>query len=587
MTEAMKNHFTPDVRVIDFESFKKTYLKHNKLEENDKQSSYDRAEKFIGEYNHKNLDYNYAFFVDKKGNKYAAHFFFYSLLNVPVSWYCSVLEVNPLLPFMITNMLFVLISCFVFFRYSKFSQLETAAFTLLFFFSTNYWYLCWQHPEVFSFCFVAMGLWIFLYGRNYIGIILVSLAALQNQPIAIIVAALCVITLFQKGINLKTISKLIYSSFIVLIPSVFYYVHYGVTNLISYQGALKFSYVTANRVIGFFFDLNQGVILALPFVLLLYIFLIIRKTILLKHQSVKLDLILLPALILSVCIAATIDNWNHGQAVVNRYVTYASAVILVHCFYLLFEFKNKMWRNTFIVIALATQIVTVFYHQKLSKFDWSTNIPKPISNYVLTNYPALYNPDPIIFVSRYNPPAFEDASFSPAYFMKPDEGTITKLLVHEDYRQNLIKFGLSSKQIDSIYDQLKFNNKWAYVPITEALNKIIANSKFKEADKEEKINREIEVIKANTKWFEIIKKKATDSGIPLEETLRKDAAFVLGIELSTHTTIEDKLKIKIEQIKADPAWLLLIEEKAKKLNISIDSALLMDAKWSLQTETKK
>ncbi len=341
MTEAFYNHFSPDVRVSDFESFKEAYKKKNKWEENDKAQVYDIAEKFISEENHKNLEYNYAFFVDKEGKKYSAHFFIYSFFNLPMRWICSIIEFNPLLICQITNVLLIIITCFFFFKYTKYTPIETALFVVLFFYSTNYWYVTWQHAEIFSVCFVSLGLWLYLSVKNYIGLFLISVAALQNQPIAIFVGVLGLITLVRNPFTFKNILKLGLSSFLVLIPSLFYFYHYGETNLIKYQGALSFDYVTFTRVFGFFFDLNQGVILALPFILFLYLFLIIRKLVFIKAEKNKWELLIPIALIGAVCIAATIDNWNHGQAVVNRYVTYISAFILVHVFYMIMQFEKK------------------------------------------------------------------------------------------------------------------------------------------------------------------------------------------------------------------------------------------------------
>ena len=587
MTEAIYNHFSPDVRSSDFDSFKKAFCKVNKWEENDKAGSYDAAQKFVGETNHKKLEYNYAFFVDKDGKKYSCHFFFYSLLNLPARALCSIVGFNPLLTHQITNVLLILLTCFFFFKYSPFGQIQTSFFVMMFFYSSNYWYVSWQHPEVFTVCFSSVGFWLFLSEKRFAGLFLMSIAAFQNQPISIIICGLALYTLYKEGLSIKNIFKIGVSTFLIFIPSLFYYYHFGETNLIKYQGALSFNNVSFTRVWGFFFDINQGVVLAIPLILFIYIFLLIRKIVNYKSEPPILEVILISSIILSVIIAGTIDNWNHGQSVVNRYVTYVSGIILVHFIFLFFELKNEKAKKAILVSALLTQILTVYYHASLSKFDWSTNVPKPISNWVLTHFPTLYNPDPIIFNSRYGGGIEMDISESPTYFMK-ENGEITKFLVNKKYLNNLQKFGLSISQIDSIAPTLKYINDWAYLDVTEKLKSSLSNNELKKLDNEKRINEQIKTIKASPDWYEAIKKKAIEKGLEEDIMLREDAAFVLHISLpALPKTKKERIKEMVDKIEGIPSWLKLIEEKAQQQNISLDSALYIDAKWTVEEEMKK
>lgn len=586
MTEAFYNHFSPEVKATDYESFKQAYSKTSKWEENEKAANYDAVGKFLQQQNLKNLDYNYAFFVDKQGRKYSAHFWFYSLLNLPARWICAIRPFNPIFIFHLTNFLLIILSCFVFLKTSKFNEYYTAVFCLLFFYSTNYWYFCWPHPEVFTVCFASVGLWLFFHEKWYLGILLISLAALQNQPLAILPVVLSLIVLFKKGFNFKKLIKLFLSSALILAPPVFYFSHYGTTNLIGFQGALSTDYITTTRVFGFFFDINQGMILALPLILLVYLYLYFRKLYRIKATTTKWDLWLLPAIVIIVCGASTINNWNHGQATVNRYVTYVGALVLMHFFFLVQEVANNKWMQFILICSVLTQMLTIYYHQKLNRYDWSTNEPKPISNWVLAHFPTLYNPDPIIFNSRYAKGLEMDPTESPTYFMK-ENGQITKFLIHKRYINNLQQYGISMHQIDSIAPTLKFINDWAYLNVTDELMSSLSSVELKKMDDERRINKQIETIKASAAWYEAIKKKAIEKGMSEEDMLKEDAAYVLHISLpATPQTLKDKIKEKIIEIKANPSWLKSIEEKAVKLGISTDSALYDDAKWTIEQESK-
>jgi hypothetical protein len=454
----------------------------------------------------------------------------------------------------------------------------------MFFFSTNYWYISWQHPEVFTVCFSSLGFWLFLSGRRYWGIFLISVAALQNQPIAILIFGLAAFTFFKETISIKNTLKLGFSSCLILLPSLFYFYHFGETNLIKYQGALSFDYVSLTRVLGLFFDINQGAILAIPVVLFVYLFLIVKKIFSDRKTRGVFELIVVVCTIGSACIAGTIDNWNHGQSVVNRYVTYFSGIILVHFIYLLYELKNEKSRNVIVWISVFSQIITTLYHNSLSQFDWSTNLPKPISNWVLDHIPTWYNPDPVIFISRYNPTAGNNV----VYYMKQD-GEITKLLVNEKNLENLEVYGFSKTQIDSIVPHLDFINKWAYIDIDDRIRRSLSSIKLKQIDNARKIKSQIEIIKATPDWYNQILLQSKNENISIDEALDKNARYILGIYEVTPPIIskEEKISIKISEIKSNSNWLESIKSKADKQKISLDSAIYLDAKWMIEEELNK
>lgn len=587
MTEALFNHFTPNVKSSDCESFKETFVTSTRWEENDKAGAYDGTCAFIARNDLKPLEYSHAFFVANNKEKYSVHFFFYSLLNLPVRCLCAIVPFNPLLVFYITNIILVLACCLLFFRYSSLNQLQTAVFVLLFFYSTTFWYLFWTHPEVYTICFVTLGLWFFFQNKKYIGILLVSLAALQNQPLSLLVAALFIANFTEGGINLKNIVKAGMCALPVFLPAFFYYYHYGETNLIKYQGALSFEYVTFTRVFGFFFDLNQGVVLAIPLVLILYIVLFVCKILRIKAASNKWDLLIPVVVVAMVCAAGTINNWNHGQAVVNRYVTYISAVIIIHFFFLVLEIGKAKIRNLLLIAVLVVQVVTIYYHQKMSRFDWSTNQPKPIANWVLEYFPRLYNPDPIIFIERYAPGIIENIAESPAYYARKD-GNITKFLVHKKYLNNLQGYGFSKRQIDSIAPSLDYITDWAYITVGDGFQSNLSALELKKIDNHKRIEHQMEIMKKDPVWYDSLKEKAIKLGATEEETLRQDAIYILGIEdMGIIKTKEQRIADKMNQIKANPDWYKLIEAKAKDQNITADSALYNDALWMVEQEMKK
>ena len=47
---------------------------------------------------------------------------------------------------------------------------------------------------------------------------------------------------------------------------------------------------------------------------------------------------------------------------------------------------------------------------------------------------------------------------------------------------------------------------------------------------------------------------------------------------------EERLQNLIKTIRADENWMRIVEEKAREHNISVDSMLLLDAKWIIESE---
>lgn len=586
MTEAIYNHGSVDLRKSDVESFKELFIRSNPWEKNQRAGFYDEIANWLGNEQLKFMDYNIGFFVSNDGRKYSCHFFFYSFLNLPVRWICEWIPFNPLKIHQITNIILLIITCFLLYKYSTFSQLETTAFVWLFFYSTNYWYLPWQHTEILTSCLTSLGIWLFIGKRYYVGLLLVSIAALQNQPLSLLAALLALTTIYLNGINKKNILLVGLSSFWVLLPSFFYYSHFGTFNLVAAVGSIKTEFVTFNRVFGFFFDINQGVILALPFVLLLYIFLIIRKTIVMKNEQNKWEILIPFALIAVVCSAASIDNWNHGQAVVNRYVTYVGAVILVHCVILVLQLKNPIVKWSLLLLSLATQIKTIYYHQALTKWDWSGCDPKPISNWLMENHPEYYNPDPTIFYTRYGNRPFFDIKIAPAYYMKGD-GEITKMLVNKNHLNTLLELGYSEEQIADINSNVSFVNDWAYIDIINKYKSAFSREKIKSVDSHRRMIQQVTRIKNETAWYESLKKNAKLNGNDEDTELRLAAAYVLNIDIRDVENREEKIQRKIKEIKEDRGWYNYIKKNAEKDNLPLDSAILINAIFVAEQEIKK
>ena len=263
-TEAMFNHNSADLRLEDAQSFKKesTIKKAwGKIPNND---FFDLVENFLKRKNSLGFLDNFydSFYVNKEQKVYVHHLIFYSLINVPMRYIMHWIGQKPLLGFEYTNIVLILLTCSLLLFYNKNSLWNSLAITLLFFFNAIFWYVNWIHNEAITACFASASIFLLFQKRNYLAVLLMSIAALQNQPLAILVLTIVLYTIYLNNFSKKSFLLSGLASIIVLWPSLFYYAHYGITDLISHGRCLSITNITPERFIGFFYDLNQGAILA-------------------------------------------------------------------------------------------------------------------------------------------------------------------------------------------------------------------------------------------------------------------------------------------------------------------------------------
>jgi hypothetical protein len=534
-TEAFYNHLSPNLKADDIRSFQNAITKKPKwTEAGCKMDIFEGVKAELEYYNRGSRRNPFSgFYPDKSGNYYSYHFFFYSLINVPGRWIADLVNGNPLRAFQVTNAFLVIIVCGLLIFCSPFSLWVSVFISIIFCFSSTYWYLGWIHPEVFTSCLTTIGLWFFFQKKYHTGIFLVALAALQNQPLIILLVFLGLYVLYLKGLHYKVFLKLILSGGIALWPPIFFYSHFNTTNLIKDAGFLSTDVVTLTRVFGFYFDLNQGLILVAPLLLPVYIILLLKKTALTITKKTAFDpAILLPLFILIIsCIISTMQNWNHGQAVINRYATYISAIIFVHSMFLIHEIRNKTFKYVLFNYIIITQIFTILYHEKFNYRDYLCNEHKPIAKYILGHHPALYNPDAHIFAKRTLGPFSDEILESPIIYAKGNI-EITKILIREDMMDSLKNMGFKNEEILKIKDKLFFQNGWAYMNKgdynlnmnPEYLPKVLHRRKLVI------LQKTIDRIKSTPEWLEMEKEKALKSNMPLQQILEIDAEYLYNEE---------------------------------------------------------
>jgi hypothetical protein len=532
VTEAFYKHKSPDIRAKDARSFKTSFIKHESWDKVIKPYVFDDFEKFLntpGKEFAKPGDSNSGLYVAKNGKVYGYHFFTYSFINVPARYLMGILNKNPLSAFKLTNAFLILLTCFLILFYTPFNLLASCLIAFSFYYSSVFWYLGWIHPELFTVCLVTISLWFFFQNYYYVPLIIMSLAVTQNQPLVFVLAFMALLTILNKGFSLLNVIKIGFCCFIIGLPALFYYYNFETFSIINKAGFLDSQYQTFTRVFGFYFDLNQGVIIAIPVVLITYILIWFRKIQLaLKNKQLPTkDFFLVFAIIAVGYTVSSMIVWNHGQSVINRYATWVSAIILIQCFFWIKEAMPKKQTIALSLIAIS-QVFTALYHEKISEDEMSCYKHKPIASWVLNNFPSLYNPDPHIFGIRTLHEFEVEEKTSPILYFNPDK-ELCKIMCHVNKMDDLQNFGISKDKIALLKKEKSAINNWVYINKGDIITsysheKIYTTGIYLQAKKVI-----IPKIESNAGWFNKVKENALTKGISLDSALMLDALYVLNL----------------------------------------------------------
>ena len=524
-TEALYRHGSASIRESDASDFKTAYISHKAWSENYKAAAFDTIHAFLK--NSMAREYG-GFYRTKNGQNFGYHFSFYSLINTPARWLTTILDINPQYTFQITNFFLLGITGFLLLFYFKLETWQSIGLVLLANFSAVFYYIAWSHPEIMTVVLVLLSL-LFQREKKYVwSILLMTLASLQNQPLLILLIWLVISAGYNEKWRIKNWIRISYPAFLFFLPSAFYFYYFGTTNLIKDAGYLAVSNVTFTRFLGFFIDLNQGMILSLNLLLGVYIILLINRYRKVFTHQLKLcqDDFLPPLILLLTFIVCMMSNWNHGMAIVNRYAIWIGIIIVYHSIELLSDYGLKL-KSSVICVVFALQFFFIKIHNPYNKFDWCNIDHLPFAKWALMNYPHLYNPDPQIFIARSSKTFDFSKSNSPVFYIKKENGKVKvlKVAVHEDDLTALMTYGLTLNQINNIKSQSSPIAHWYYINDIPALKKISLNQ-LKSIGAKKEIDRIKKAIYNSPQWINEITKKAKLKNISVEEQINADALYV-------------------------------------------------------------
>ncbi|MGZ8319583.1 MAG: hypothetical protein ACXWVD_10820 [Telluria sp.] len=174
------------------------------------------------------------------------------------------------------------------------------------------------------------------------------------------------------------------------LPPLFNLYQFGVPNIIAKLFSDP-SLIGLARLHSFFFDLNQGMILGIPGIVLALALWGWHK------GGIRRDIALLGwALLFTLALAVpalAVLNWNSGAAGIMRYAFWAAMPILFVLFLRLS--KCAAWPRLLVPAVMAVQAAAMLSAASYHYVEFS-----PLARLVMQHAPRLYHPEPEIFVER-------------------------------------------------------------------------------------------------------------------------------------------------------------------------------------------
>lgn len=344
-----------------------------------------------------------AFARGKRGDVYAIHFFGYPALAVLPYKLFARLGVPPVKAFQAVNYAAVFVLGLALLRF--FGAARRAAFgLLLFLLCGGALYMNWTSPECVSAACLLSALLFYLSGAPLAAGVLAGLAGQQNPTIVFFFGFAPLLKLYldwRAGAGLQANLKaqltranlggLAVGALVFALPPLFNLVEFGVPNII----ARKFSdpgLISGTRLVSFFFDLNQGMVLVLPGVLAALA--LWRRA---GDGSPKRGLGLLALCLLFVLAlivpALAVLNWNSGAQGVMRYGFWGAMPLLLA---LLLRLRAAgRWPPKLLLGLALVQGAATLHAASYSYVEFS-----PLAKFALAHANRWYHPEPEIFAER-------------------------------------------------------------------------------------------------------------------------------------------------------------------------------------------
>ena len=408
------------------------------------------------------------------GLNYGDHFFAYPLAAVPAYKILQVFATNSLKAFQLTNAFIeIALLCYLL-LYCKSSAFVRWVVAALFLLSTGSIYFQWTGPEVFTAALVLAASMGFVERRYAQAALLTAAASLQNPSAVFLLAFIglgqileLVSEFRESGLNRRVAGQmlgLLVAGLVVVLPYAWSYWKFGVFNPIVAR-AIDYSLISLSRLTSLFFDLNQGMIVGLPWLILAVPAALFTRLLAWIRLGQILfrpeDWLLMAVVLMSIPVLAQV-NWNPGQSVFIRYAAWIAMPVVAWVAVTLNQVSVD-WRQLIMIPALGAQVAMVLVVGGISIDRFRYVSFQPWVPALWAAAPGIYNPVPEIFFER--TVGQERAIQTPAFY-SPGNGRFLKILTKSD---NLDE---ASNELCGEQGQLRpESSKWGSGPYVSAAEK--------------------------------------------------------------------------------------------------------------------
>ncbi|MBY4889239.1 hypothetical protein K5Y32_14930 [Pantoea sp. DY-15] len=358
---------------------------------------------------------NHAYFESKSGDYYSWHFFGYSAINAPAYFFYQKLGKSPTVSFAFTNSVFILLAIILIIVKLKESYFYKIILIMTTLTPTTFKYLNWNHPESITFSSIIIALIYFKEKKPITSSLIFAACSMQNPPLAF---AAVIIFIYSVKIDMGFGQKLKDSilrlspsfikhlffgalmSAIILMPSIFYYHKYGISNLIVANGYSDKSLISLNRLWEFYFDLNQGMILLVPFSLIALLLLVFNIPKINRSESLQLSFLFLFISIITAIPCLTTPNWNPGGSDVLRYVYWNSVFIVFSFAELINSYTKESSKRILLSLYVLSHLIVLLMINQTKWFARDSSQLSLPAKFMIENHPRFYNPTNEIIVER-------------------------------------------------------------------------------------------------------------------------------------------------------------------------------------------
>jgi len=436
MTQAFQDHFSPNITNQDYQNASAEF-------------NYEIPPKLGG------------IFESNSGNWYSYHFWLYSLLVMPSKVIIKLLNGNQLSAYYLTNAVLYLLAIYYAYRKLKADDKTKLVWVLLFGFNPAIFYVSWTHPEVFTYSLTCISLAMF-YNKEYRkAIITLSVASTQNQPIIFLGILYFIeycLQLFSKknrqaNFELKEISTRFIKPFILtglcfspaLIPPLFYFISFGKLSLLPFQ----YSSDAISKISSLFFDLNFGMIVFIPLILILFL-------VALAHSFTRnAKGLLYIATVFLICFICSFQvNWNSDASGLNRYAVWIQPVLIYYCIAEVDLFRKDILKKVFRYGLYASCAVSTFiiFFCGIFSYRYPYTYFNPVAKIVLNYAPSLYNPQHEVFYEKCaHEEDYNENNFPVIY---SNNGYVKKVLLNNSHIEKL-KLYIETEDFSKVEEKLK------------------------------------------------------------------------------------------------------------------------------------